>query len=123
VNAIRKFFVYKHSSGKENTIYLSGELDLSAAPELAAVLDSVVGLQDEALTLDLKELRYIDSTGIGMFVSVLKIRAAMNAPFRIDHVPAKIQRLFELTGIARHLTNSRLADQSERVTERKVESL
>lgn len=122
MNAIRKFFVYKHTSGKENTIYLSGELDLSAAPELAAVLDSVVN-NNEALTLDLKELRYIDSTGIGMFVSVLKIRAAMNAPFRIEHVPAKIQRLFELTGIARHLTNSGLANQSERVTERKVESL
>ncbi|MDR6554309.1 STAS domain-containing protein [Paenibacillus qinlingensis] len=121
MNAIRKFFVYKHSNGNENTIYLSGELDLSAAPELAVVLDSVVNKYDEALTLDLKELRYIDSTGIGMFVSVLKIRAAMQAPLRIHHVPAKIQRLFELTGIARYLENSGRLDQSERVTERKEE--
>jgi len=123
MNAIRKFFVYKHSSENENIIYLSGELDLSAAPELAAVLDTVVGKADEALTIDLKELRYIDSTGIGMFVSALKIRAAMQAPFRIQHVPAKIQRLFELTGIARYITDHRSIHQTERVAERKEEIL
>ncbi|TXK74800.1 STAS domain-containing protein [Paenibacillus sp. N3.4] len=117
MNAIRKFNVYKQSNGHENIIYLSGELDLSAAPELAAVLDQVVHQKDKSLTLDLKELRYMDSTGIGMFVSVLKVRSVMHADFHIHHVPAKIQRLFDLTGISRYLANN----QNKGVTERKEE--
>ncbi|MCY9697611.1 STAS domain-containing protein [Paenibacillus alginolyticus] len=123
MNAIRKFTVYKQSNGKENIIYLSGELDLSAASELATVLDSVVQKGNEILTLDLKELRYIDSTGIGMIVSVLKVRAAMKAAFRIHHIPAKIQRLFELTGIARYLVDREDQSQNQGGTERKEESI
>ncbi|UKS26387.1 STAS domain-containing protein [Paenibacillus sp. HWE-109] len=121
MNAIRKFTVYKQSNGKENMIYLSGELDLSAASELAAVLDSVVNLENQSLTLDLRELRYIDSTGIGMFVSVLKVRAAMQAAFRIQHIPAKIQRLFDLTGVSRYFVNGDQQSANQRATERKEE--
>lgn len=118
---IRKFTVYKQTNGKENIIYLSGELDLSAASELAAVLDAVVTQGDQQLTLDLKELRYIDSTGIGMFVSVLKVRAAMGASFRIQHTPARIQRLFEITGVARYFANGELQLHTQGQTERKEE--
>ncbi|MDR6882850.1 STAS domain-containing protein [Bacillus sp. 3255] len=118
---IRKFTVYKQTNDKENIIYLSGELDLSAASELAAVLDSVVSQKDQQLTLDLKELRYIDSTGIGMFVSVLKVRAAMGAPFRIQHIPSRIGRLFEITGVARYFVNGELQLQTQGQSERKEE--
>ncbi|MDU0205037.1 STAS domain-containing protein [Paenibacillus sp. MAH-36] len=118
---IRKFTVYKQSNGEENIIYLSGELDLSAASELAAVLDSVVSQGDQQLTLDLKELRYIDSTGIGLIVSVLKVRATMGAPFRIQHIPARIQRLFEITGVARYLVDGELQIHNQGRAERKEE--
>jgi anti-sigma B factor antagonist len=118
---IRKFTLYKQSNGEENIIYLSGELDLSAASELAAVLDSVVSLGDQSLTLDLKELRYIDSTGIGLIVSVLKVRTAMGASFRIQHIPARIQRLFEITGVARYLVDGELQIHNRGRAERKEE--
>lgn len=118
---IRKFTVYKQSNGEENIIYLSGELDLSAASELAAVLDTVVSQGDQNLTLDLKELRYIDSTGIGLIVSVLKVRAAMGATFRIQHIPARIQRLFEITGVARYLVDGELQIHNQGRAERKEE--
>ncbi|NOV01791.1 STAS domain-containing protein [Paenibacillus planticolens] len=118
---IRKFTVYKQSNGKENIIYLSGELDLSAAPELAAVLDSVVTQGDQHLTLDLKELRYIDSTGIGILVCVLKVRAAIGAAFSIQHIPSRIQRLFEITGVARYFVNGELQTDNQGKAERKEE--
>ncbi|MZQ82519.1 anti-sigma factor antagonist [Paenibacillus sp. 5J-6] len=118
---IRKFTVYKQSNGEENIIYLSGELDLSAASELSAVLDSVVSQGDQNLTLDLKELRYIDSTGIGLIVSVLKVRAAMGASFRIQHIPARIQRLFEITGVARYFVDGELQFHNQGRAERKEE--
>lgn len=118
---IRKFTVYKQSNGEENIIYLSGELDLSAASEFAAVMDSVASQGDQNLTLDLKELRYIDSTGIGLIVSVLKVRAAMGASFRIQHIPARIQRLLEITGVARFFVDGELRIHNHGKAERKEE--
>ncbi|WP_235549760.1 STAS domain-containing protein [Paenibacillus sp. Soil766] len=121
MNAIRKFMVYKQSNGKENRIYLSGELDLSAASSLANVLDSVVRKAEETLILDLKELKYIDSTGIGLIVSAIKVRAAMQAVFQIDHIPAKVRRLFDITGVSNYLHNNGSLRENQGVTERKEE--
>jgi anti-sigma B factor antagonist len=121
VNAIRKFMFYKQSDGKENRIYLSGELDLSAASSLANVLDSVVRKEEETLILDLKELKYIDSTGIGLIVSAIKVRAAMQAAFQIDHIPAKVRRLFDITGVSSYLHHNGSLRENQRVTERKEE--
>jgi len=121
VNAIRKFMFYKQSDGKENRIYLSGELDLSAASSLANVLDSVVRNEEEKLILDLKELKYIDSTGIGLIVSAIKVRAAMHAAFQVDHIPAKVRRLFDITGVSSYLQSNGSLRENQRVLERKEE--
>ncbi|CAN7184241.1 STAS domain-containing protein [Paenibacillus sp. LjRoot153] len=121
MNAIRKFMFYKQSDGKENRIYLSGELDLSAASSLASVLDSVVWKAEETLILDLKELKYIDSTGIGLIVSAIKVRAATHAAFQIDHIPAKVRRLFDITGVSSYLHNNGSLRENQGVAERKEE--
>jgi anti-sigma B factor antagonist len=121
MNAIRKFMFYKQSDGKENRIYLSGELDLSAASALANVLDSVVRKADEALILDLKELNYIDSTGIGLIVSAIKVRAAMHASFQIDHIPTKVRRLFDITGVSSYLLSNGSLRGNQGEAERKEE--
>lgn len=101
MKALRKFQLHNQSTEKENILHLSGELDLSAAIYLTTELEPLVKEADRTLTLDLRDVTYIDSTGIGIFVSILKVRTAMNAPFQLVHTPASIQRLFDLTGVAR----------------------
>lgn len=81
------------------TIFLEGELDLSKVPELRRTIDPIAADPQRSLVLNLQELTYIDSTGIGVIVSVLKARDALKAPFAVEAVPRKIQRLFDLTGI------------------------
>jgi anti-sigma B factor antagonist len=41
----------------------------------------------------------VDSTGIGILVSVLKARHANNAPFAVEAIPPNIRKLFDMTGI------------------------
>ncbi|MCD1261205.1 STAS domain-containing protein [Paenibacillus athensensis] len=106
MNTLRKFYIFKESDETENKVYLSGELDLFAAPELAATVETLVADEDRALVLDLRELKYIDSTGIGILVSMLKARAGMKRPFHIQHIPNHIRRLLDLTGVGRYLTGS-----------------
>ncbi len=103
---IEKFVIDQQENDKENVVYLSGELDLSIAPQLRMTLESIVFQVKKPLILNLKELKYIDSTGIGIMVSILKIREELNAPFIILEIPASIKRLFDLTGISVFLKES-----------------
>lgn len=83
------------------TVFLRGELDLSVAPDLRKVLEPLVGNDDEDLIINLKELKYIDSTGIGILLSILKARQGMSGRFFVNEIPDHIRKLFELTGIAK----------------------
>jgi len=83
------------------TVFLSGELDLSVAPDFRLVMEPLVGDAELDLIINLKELKYIDSTGIGILLSILKARHGMNVKFTVEEVPPQIQKLFDMTGIAK----------------------
>ncbi|AJY75665.1 STAS domain-containing protein [Paenibacillus beijingensis] len=87
-------------------VFLSGELDLESASQLRAAMAPLVELADRELVLNLRDLKYIDSTGIGIFVSVLKARHAKQAPFAVEAIPPGIRKLFDMTGITPFLTKS-----------------
>jgi anti-sigma B factor antagonist len=101
---IVNFLINQEETSTEYHIYLKGELDLSVAPQLRSVLEPLVNKMDKTLVLNLKDLRYIDSTGIGIIISILKIRDELKAPFVVREIPKSIQRLFDLTGISDFLT-------------------
>lgn len=99
MNKPLSFEVYSRRIGESNVVYMQGELDLSKVAELRATLDPFVADTARKLVLNLKYLQYIDSTGIGVIVSVLKARDVLKAPFAVEDIPPKISRLFDLTGI------------------------
>ncbi|WP_168119683.1 STAS domain-containing protein [Paenibacillus sp. HB172176] len=94
----------------ESILYVKGELDLSVVPQLQAALENVMYREDTALVLNLRDLTYIDSTGIGIVVTILKARDALKAPFYVREIPPSIRRLFDLTGITRFLKEGTEAD-------------
>lgn len=49
-------------------VRLSGELDIGTAPALRGCLERVALVGQHELVLDLSELEFCDSTGIGVFV-------------------------------------------------------
>jgi anti-sigma B factor antagonist len=101
---LEKFRIEQQQSENANILLISGELDLSAATELRSVLETVVNQADKALILDFGRLKYIDSTGIGIIASVVKIRDEIKGPFHVRNIPAGIKKLFDLTGISGFLT-------------------
>ncbi|WP_040952118.1 STAS domain-containing protein [Gorillibacterium massiliense] len=85
------------------TVFVRGELDLAVAPQFRSVLEPLIP-SAKPLVLNLSELTYIDSTGMGIIIFILKARAEGKAGFTLDEVPAKIKKLFDLTGISKFLT-------------------
>jgi len=100
---IEKFVIDQQENDEEYVFYLTGELDLSVAPQLRSALEAIVNQVEKPLILNLKGLKYIDSTGIGIIISVLKIRDELNAGFTVREIPPSIKRLFDLTGISGYL--------------------
>ncbi|MFX3634373.1 MAG: STAS domain-containing protein [Candidatus Pristimantibacillus sp.] len=100
---VEQFQIEQEETKDSYILNVSGELDLSVVPQLRSVLEPVVNQADKGLILNLKNLTYIDSTGIGIIVSVLKIRDGLQAPFIVQEIPPSIKRLFDLTGISGYL--------------------
>ncbi len=75
MNLDQTFQLDKHTTAETNILYLKGELGLAKASEFTSTIDPFVADTNRKLILDLKELQYLDSTGIGIILTVLKKRA------------------------------------------------
>ncbi|MNI28506.1 Anti-sigma-B factor antagonist [compost metagenome] len=100
-----KFQLQKEITEDTNTLYLIGDLDLSQATEMRNIINPLVAESERNLVINMQDLNYIDSTGIGVILSILKARDVQKAPLRIESIPPKIKRLFDITGLTPFLTS------------------
>jgi anti-sigma B factor antagonist len=86
-------------NGRHTVVALGGELDIDAEGELAAGLALVLATKPGVLTVDLRGLEFLDSTGLR---AVLQLRTDCEAAgcrlFLVPGPPA-VQRAFEVSGI------------------------
>lgn len=89
--------------GGTHLISLCGELDLANAATAEAELDGALGAAAEQVVVDLRELEFIDSTGIALLVAALRRNGEES---RLRFVPDKspaVVRVLELTGVEEKL--------------------
>jgi anti-sigma B factor antagonist len=80
-----------------------GELDLATVPVVEEQLSELHTAGFSALTLDLRDVQFLDSTGLRM---ILRWNAASRADgfvFRLVSGPPAVRRLFDLTGTTAQL--------------------
>jgi len=85
--------------GDACTLRLRGELDMAAVPALDATVRRVLEGAISALTLDLGELSFIDSTGLAAIVHAGSLCDSAEIAFELLPGPRAVQRLFEVTGL------------------------
>jgi anti-anti-sigma factor len=86
--------------GGVHTLRLAGELDLAAVPSLESEVRHLCDADGtRGITLDLSDLRFIDSTGLAAIVFVSQLCAKHGFAFEIVPGPRAVQRLFESTGL------------------------
>lgn len=76
-----------------------GEIDAFTAPVLKDRLSTVQGVQGLKAELDLSEVDYMDSTGLGVFVGFYKAVTTNGGHVKITGLNRRINRLFEITGL------------------------
>ncbi|MHC0064311.1 STAS domain-containing protein [Nostoc sp. UIC 10890] len=90
---------------------LSGILDGVRGNELRREVSNIVANGADILLLDLKEIKFVDSSGLGALVSAMQIVRAANAKLFVCSVSDQVRMLFELTKMDRIFQT--FADQDE----------
>lgn len=80
-----------------------GEVDVSNASELREQVDAVLAEAPAAVTVDLAEVAYIDSTGIGVLVGAATRAAEAHVAFKVANPQANVRRVLGLLGVEQQL--------------------
>ena len=78
---------------------LNGELDLSTANKLKDNLYKSVEEKLSDVVIDMTNLEYIDSTGIGVLVGLMKKLRTQGKDIKISNAKDNVKRIFKITGI------------------------
>jgi len=84
------------------TVYLTGELDHNRASQIRQELDRLIADPSvKRLVFDLKGLKFMDSSGIGMMIGRYKTMARRGGSVAIRPGCSQVNRMMELSGLYR----------------------
>ena len=82
-------------------VSLAGELDLYNAEQVRSALLDACSTEPEVLVVDLEEVRFIDSTTLGVLIEA-RSRMADRRSFRLAAPGLETRRALEVSGLDRH---------------------
>ncbi|MGD8192626.1 anti-sigma factor antagonist [Brevibacillus ginsengisoli] len=95
----------KRNDKGQDVLFAGGEVDAFTAPQLKESLVSLMQQADvQVVVLDLTEVIYMDSTGVGVIIGALKTCKAKGLQLVLENVPPRIERLFRITGLTEVVT-------------------
>lgn len=80
---------------------VAGELDVATAPKLREQLLAGIAEHGPRLVLDLSDVGFLDSTGLGVIVGVLKRVRSLGGDLRLVCPGENVRRVFEITALDR----------------------
>lgn len=88
----------QRESNQSIRLVVAGEIDVFTAPKLREKLLPLCE-QGETVIVDLSDVNYIDSTGLGVFVGGYKIQLTASGKMILTGVNRRLARLFRITGL------------------------
>lgn len=85
--------------GNESLVKLTGEIDVYTAPKLKKELLPLTSKKGNNVRINLENTTYLDSTGLGVFISAYKSSKENSSKLELFHLQDRVLRLFEVTGL------------------------
>jgi len=85
--------------GKTQLFALGGSLDIASSPSLRAALMEAADRENHEIIVDLSQLEFLDSTGLGALIGAQKRAAEHNGSVRVVAHEGQILRLLRITGL------------------------
>ncbi|MEU4422383.1 STAS domain-containing protein [Actinoplanes sp. NPDC024001] len=81
-------------------VVLRGEIDFTNAAHIVeAVREAIAERCPRAVRVDLAEVTFLDSSGLGVLIRAMKAAAAADASFRVERPTDKVFDQLEMTGL------------------------
>jgi anti-sigma B factor antagonist len=80
-------------------VKLAGEIDAYTAPELKNKFMNITEQPNSHITVDFTNVSYMDSTGLGVFIALLKSIKKTEGSLKFVGVSDRLKRLFDITGL------------------------
>lgn len=79
-------------------ISLTGDLDVYSEEEFKKFIDEKIDANKDII-FDLEKLDYLDSTGLGMFMTIYNMQRSSNKKVKIINSKENIKKLFKITDL------------------------
>lgn len=92
--------MFKANIDRENNelvLKLAGDLDVYSEEEFRDFIEDKLTNLDSDLVIDIKDLDYLDSTGLGMFMKIYKLNQEKCKKVRVVNPKENILKLFKIT--------------------------
>ncbi len=76
-----------------------GEVDIYTSPELKSQIFALIEERSSDIIIDGESLEYIDSTGLGVLMSIYKKMQENSLNLKIINLRPNIYKLFDITGL------------------------
>lgn len=76
-----------------------GEVDIYTSPELKNQIFALIEERNNDIIIDCESLDYIDSTGLGVLMSIYKKMQENSLNLEIINLKPNIYKLFDITGL------------------------
>ena len=76
---------------------VSGDIDINSSPDVKKTFDQVVSQKKDKVVINLKDVSYIDSSGLATLVEILKNLRAYGGKLKLSNLSVKVKGLFEIT--------------------------
>jgi anti-sigma B factor antagonist len=80
-------------------VVVEGEVDVATAPQLREALHQAIDEGATRLRIDLAEVGFIDSAGLGVLIGVLKRIREAGGEIDLAHVQPAPRKVIEITGL------------------------
>jgi anti-sigma B factor antagonist len=90
--------------GRTGVVVVHGEIDLSNASRMREALSDHLAQGRCNLLMDLRDVTFIDSTGLGVLIGANKAARSEGGSLRVVCDDARILRLLRITGISKSLS-------------------
>jgi len=95
-----EFSVAVENAGVVPVVRVSGEIDVYTCPKLHKVLTEVVDSGQIKVVLDLQNVHYIDSTGLGTIAHSARSLAKADGQLNVICSRPQVRNIFEISGLS-----------------------
>ena len=85
------------SEGETAVLFLSGKLDLNSATEVKNKVKELLGKKCRNLIFNLEKVEFINSSGLGALVSILKDVRLYKGKMFLTNLSLYVKEIFEIT--------------------------